>query len=314
MDRVHFALRRKHYAFRTEKAYLYWIRQYILFHKKQHPRHLDHHHIEAFLNYLAVARKVSASTQSQALNAIVFLYKQVLFMEVGEMDHLRRIKRFKNLPTVLSKEEIKTLLSHIPGQNGLITSLLYGAGLRVTECVTLRVQDIDFSYNTLTVRNTKGGKARVAILPHSILAPLKKHLDWRKRLHDNDIKRGWGYTKLPYALHRKYANAERQFEWQFLFPSSAVRLDRTFNVVRRWHTSIASPQKAVKKAAQFLNSTKRVSCHVLRHSFATHLLTAGNDIRTIQELLGHKDVKTTMIYTHVLNKGGQGVKSPLDNL
>jgi integron integrase len=214
----------------------------------------------------------------------------------------------------MSKDEVRQVFTQMKGQNKLIAHLLYGSGLRVNECVTLRVQDIDFSYQSITVRNTKGGKARVTVLPQSLIEPLQQHLAWRKQLHEQDLNAGWGYTKLPGALHRKYPNAERQFAWQYLFPSSTVREDVTFKVVRRWHTAASSPQKALKKAAQQLNIYKKVSCHTLRHSFATHLLESGYDIRTLQELLGHKDVKTTMIYTHVLQKGAGSVKSPIDNL
>lgn len=305
---------RRHYSPRTEESYRHWVRQYIFFHDKQHPNTLDKTHIEAFLNHLALNKTVSASTQMQALNALVFLYKHVLKLDIGEMEDLRRVKRFKNLPTILSQAEVKSILDLMQGQTAILASLLYGAGLRVNESVTLRVQDVDLSRRIITVRNSKGHKARNVPLPERLYEPLQRHFIWRKKLHVNDCLRGWGYVILPNALHRKYPNANTQFEWQFLFPSNLVRKDETTNQVRRWHCASSTIQKALRKSVQQNKLYKRVTCHTLRHSFATHLLEAGTDIRTIQELMGHNNVKTTMIYTHVVNKTVLTTKSPLDGL
>ena len=250
----------------------------------------------------------------QALNALVFLYKHVLKIDVGEMEDLRRVKRFKNLPTILSKDEVKAILGLMKGQTAILASLLYGAGLRVNECVTLRVQDVDLSRRIITVRNSKGHKARNVPLPERLCEQLQQHFIWRKKLHVNDCLRGWGYVVLPNALHRKYPNANTQFEWQFLFASNAVRKDPETNQMRRWHCASSTIQKALRKSVKENQLFKRVTCHTLRHSFATHLLEAGTDIRTIQELMGHTNIKTTMIYTHVVNKDILNTKSPLDNL
>jgi integron integrase len=257
---------------------------------------------------------VAAATQAQALNALVFLYKHVLHLDVGEMDDLRDIKRFKNIPTVLSRDEMKTLLAGLQGQPAIMAGLLYGAGLRVNECITLRVQDLDLAHRLLTVRNTKGQKARVVPLPQRLLSPLQQHLVWRQQLHVDDRMRGWGIVELPGALHRKYPQANTQFEWQYLFPSTSVRKDTTTGQVRRWHCASSTLQKALRRAVRQTQLYKRVTCHTLRHSFATHLLESGTDIRTIQELMGHSSVKTTMIYTHLVNKQALSTRSPLDTL
>lgn len=230
------------------------------------------------------------------------------------MEDLRKVKRFKNLPTILSKDEVKAILDNMQGQTALLASLLYGAGLRVNECVTLRVQDVDLSRHVITVRSSKGYKARNVPLPERLYEPLQRHFLWRKKLHVNDCLRGWGYVILPNALHRKYPNANTQFEWQFLFSSNNVRKDEITNQMRRWHCASSTIQKALRKSVNQANLYKRVTCHTLRHSFATHLLEAGTDIRTIQELMGHNNVKTTMIYTHVVKKTVLNTKSPLDNL
>ena len=264
------AIRRRHYSPRTEQSYRYWVRQYIFFHHKQHPASLDKSHIEAFLNHLAVNKTVSASTQAQALNALVFLYKQVLHQEIGEMEDLRTIKRFKNIPTVLSRDEMKTLLDAMQGQAAIMAGLLYGAGLRINECITLRVQDLDLAHRLLTVRNTKGYKARVVPIPERLLNPLQQHLLWRQQLHVDDHLRGWGVVDLPGALHRKYPKANTQFEWQYVFPSASVRKDTKTNQVRRWHCASSTLQKALRRAVNQIQLYKRVTCHTLRHSFATH--------------------------------------------
>jgi len=268
--------------------------------------------VEAFLNYLAIKRKVSASTQAQALNSVVFLYKQVLDIDIGTLSNLRKAKAYKNLPTVLNQAEVKEILQRMSGMPALMAALMYGTGLRINELITLRVKDIDFVYKQITVRTTKSNQARVTILPQGLEQQLQQHMLKRKALHIKDINRGWGYVKLPNALNRKYPSAEKSFQWQFLFPSNTVRLDKEFNVIRRWYTSDRTLQKALQQAVNDSMITKRVSPHTLRHSFATHLLEAGYDIRTIQELLGHKNVETTMIYTHVLQKGANAVTSPFD--
>ncbi len=268
-----------------------------------------------FLNHLTVNKRVSASSQSQALNALVFLYKQILHMDIGVLDDLKRPKRFEYLPTVLSADEVKAILGCMSGKTGLAASLLYGTGLRINECVTLRVQDIDLANRSICVRNTKGRRSRVTLLPERLVEPMTRHLIWRKRLHVNDLVKGWGFVNLPNALHRKYPNAETAFEWQYLFPSSTVNKDRTrHNVTRRWHMSKSTLSKSLRRAVQQCNMTKRITAHTLRHSFATHLLQAGTDIRTIQQLMGHKDLKTTMIYTHIAADHCKNTKSPLDRL
>ncbi len=309
-------IRRRHYSRNTEKTYVYWVKQYIYFHDKQHPKDLNNSHIEQFLTNLATTKNVAGTTQAQALNSVVFLYRHVLKQDVGDLDYLRNVRRFKNIPTVLSKEEVVQLFQQMKGTSKIMAGLLYGAGLRVNECVTLRVQDIDLSLRTITIRNAKGQKARVILIPQRLLKALERQLLSRKQLHVDDIHRGWGHVDLPNALNRKYKNASTSFEWQYLFPSNTARKDEKAGVTKRWHcsTSTSTLQKAVRSAVRIIELNKRVTCHTLRHSFATHLLEAGTDIRTIQELMGHKDVRTTMIYTHVLRKDMRSVTSPLDQL
>lgn len=314
MDKMRNEIRRKHYSKNTEKAYVYWVRQYIFFHQKQHPKDLNKEHIEQFLTHLATHKRTSGTTQAQALNALVFLYRQVLKLDVGDLNYLRNVRRFKNIPTVLGKDEVVRLFRKMEGSTKLMACLLYGAGLRVNECVTLRVQDIDFSHKTITVRNAKGKQARVILIPKRLLKPLEQHLLQRRRLHIDDLNSGAGHVELPNALARKYKNASIRFEWQYLFPSNTLRKDFSTNVIKRWHCSTSTLQKAIRKAVHSIQLNKRVTCHTLRHSFATHLLEGGTDIRTIQELMGHKDVRTTMIYTHVLKNNMRSVTSPLDLL
>ena len=242
------------------------------------------------------------------------MYKQVLKIDLGELEFTKNIRQFKNIPTVLSRSEIQALFSHMQGKTKLAAALLYGSGLRVNECSTLRVQDIDLNLKTITVRNTKGQQARVVMIPDRLVRLLEKHMVWRRQLHLNDLHSGGGHVHLPDALDRKYKNASSSFQWQYLFPSNTDHYSKTDKVRYRWFSSPTTLQKAVKRAAEQTNITKRVTCHTLRHSFATHLLEAGTDIRTIQELMGHKDLNTTMIYTHVLRQGTKGVKSPLDSL
>lgn len=307
-------IQRRKYSPKTEKTYLYWVRQFIYYHNKQHPKDMGTQEVEGFLTHLSTNKQVSGSTQSQALNAIVFLYKQVLRIDLGDLSYLRNVRRFKNIPTVMSRGEVRELLNLLNGRTYLMASLLYGAGLRVNECVTLRVQDVDLSLKTLTVRNTKGYQARVVIIPQTLSEPLAKHLLWRKTLHINDLNSGAGYVSLPDALNRKYKNAATSFQWQYLFASTKLHRADKEQPFYRWHSSSSTLQKAIRKAAKILCLNKRITCHTLRHSFATHLLESGTDIRSIQELMGHKDLNTTMIYTHVLRQGVKSVKSPLDAL
>lgn len=314
LTRMRHEIQRRKYSPKTEVTYCYWAKQYILFHNKQHPENLDKDHINQFLTYLVVSRKVSGSTQAQALNGIVFLYKQVLKIDLGDLDYIRGFKRFKNIPTVLGQSEVGALLSKMSGKPKLMAALLYGSGLRVNECCTLRVQDVDLTLKTITARNTKGMQARVIMIPDRLIQPLEKHLIWRRQLHINDINSGAGHVHLPNALGRKYKNAATSFEWQYLFPSNSLSKSKEGDYFMRWYTSPRTIQKAVKKATAEILINKRVTCHTLRHSFATHLLQGGTDIRTIQELMGHKDLKTTMIYTHVLRQGVRSVTSPLDML
>lgn len=314
LDQVRNVIRCKHYSIRTEHSYLDWIKRYILFHKKQHPQDLDEKHISAFLTHLAVAKKVASSTQNQALCALVFLYRDVLKKELGEFEDLVRAKKPEKLPVVFTQEEVKQVLLQMNGVNWLMGQLLYGAGLRVMECVRLRVKDIDFGYNQIVVRDGKGKKDRVTMLPNIIVDELQRHLLKVKKIHENDLKAGFGAVYLPYALERKYKNANRDWAWQYVFPAVKRSTDPRSGIVRRHHLSESVPQRAVRQALRSSGIHKAGSCHSLRHSFATHLLESGYDIRTVQELLGHRDVSTTMIYTHVLNRGGKGVQSPGDCL
>ena len=313
LDRVREALRVRHRSLKTEKAYVHWIRQYILFHSRRHPAEMAEEEVTAFLSHLAVHRKVSASTQNQALSALLFLYRHVLGRELGDLDALRA-RRARKLPVVLAQGEVTRVLSAMTGTSRLVATLLYGAGLRLTECLQLRVKDVDFSYHQLIVRDGKGGKDRVTMLPSRIEDPLQRHLETVQRLHAEDLRAGHGRVALPRALARKSPHAATEWVWQFVFPSASLAVDRDDGVIRRFHLSPRTVQKAVKEAVRKSGLTKRATCHTFRHSFATHLLQNGYDIRTVQELLGHRKVSTTMIYTHVLNRGGRGVQSPVDAL
>lgn len=309
------AIRFKNYSYRTEKSYVNWVRRFILFHDKRHPQDMGRNEIEAFLKYLAVEGNVAASTQNQALSALLFLYKEVLRQPLEWVDVVWAKKPVR-LPIVLSREEVTAVLNQLSGVSLLVAQLLYGAGLRLTEGLRLRVQDVDFGQNLLIVRNGKGQKDRSTTLPNSIVAGLSDYLGEVKKIHHQDLQGGYGYAPLPNALAKKYPNAEREWLWQFVFPSHTLSKNPRGDGKRlyRYHLHESTIQRAVKKATQGAKIDKRVSPHVFRHSFATHLLEAGYDIRTIQELLGHKDVKTTMIYTHVANRGVMGVRSPLDAL
>lgn len=312
LDRVRDAIRRKHYSIRTEEAYINWIKRFILFHHKRHPNEMGAAEVEAFLTHLAVKENVAASTQNQALSALWFLYREVLHQDLdGPIDALRACKP-KRLPAVLTKEEVHRVLGQLSGDHLLMAKLLYGSGLRLMECARLRVKDVDFAYHTIVVRDGKGMEDRVTMLPDGVIPPLQEHLQRVKQLHEQDLAKGHGSVYLPYALERKYPNANREWIWQYVFPANRLSVDPRSGIVRRHHVDESGLQKAVREAARLARIEKRVTCHIFRHSFATHFLEAGYDIRTVQELLGHKDVKTTMIYTHVLQRGGLAVRSPLD--
>jgi integron integrase len=313
LDQVRQAIRLRHYSRRTEAAYVAWIRRFIVFHRKRHPRELGEPEVTAFVSSLA-ARGVSASTQNQALNAILFLYSAVLHQQLERMNEIVRAQRPARLPVVLSREEVSALLSQLRGSVWLMASLMYGAGLRLLECVELRVKDLNFDRTELTIRDGKGGKDRVTVIPASLKAPLAQHLNRVKAQHDADLTAGRGGVALPGSLRAKYPNAPFEWAWQWVFPATRFYVDRETSERRRHHLHESVLQRAVKDAARAAGIPRPATPHSLRHSFATHLLEAGYDIRTIQELLGHRDVSTTMIYTHVLNRGGCGVQSPLDQL
>lgn len=314
LDQVRFAIRTKHYSIRTEQAYTAWIRKFILFHNKRHPIEMGEVEIGQFVTDLAVEKNVAASTQNQALSAILFLYREVLQKEIGRVENLVWAKRPKRLPTVLRRDEVRTLFQQLSSVAWLMAQLLYGAGLRQMECLRLRVHDIDLDASEIMVRDGKGGKDRVTMLPEKVKPALADHLDAVKKQHEADLQAGFGSVYLPHALARKYRNASREWGWQYVFPASQISIDPRSGEKRRHHLDASVLSQKLKVAVRQAGITKRVTCHTLRHSFATHLLQANYDIRTVQELLGHEDVKTTMIYTHVLNRGGLAVKSPTDML
>lgn len=314
LDQVRDAIRVRHYSLRTEASYLQWIKRFILFHNKRHPRDMGEQEITAFLSHLAVNKNVAASTQNQALSAILFLYKEVLHKELDWLDKVVRAKRSVRVPEVLSPEQVRQLLKQLTGVHQLVARLLYGTGMRIMEVLRLRVQDVDFHYRQITVRNGKGNKDRVTVLPDSLVQPLQAHLARVQVLHKKDLSEGFGRVYLPYALDEKYPNAGREWPWQYVFPASVRSVDPVSKEIRRHHLFEQNVQRAIKQAVADLGFSLRVRTHTLRHSFATHLLEGGADIRTVQELLGHSDVKTTMIYTHVLQRGGRGVRSPLDRM
>ncbi len=314
LDRVRVAIRLKNYSIRTEQAYASWVRRFILFHGKRHPRDMGSAEIEMFLSHLAVERNVAASTQNQALSALQFLYREVLKVELEYPIDSIRAKRPKRLPTVMTKEEVQKVMGRMTGKNQLMAKLLYGSGLRLMECMRLRVKDLDFGQRQIMVREGKGLKDRATVLPDTLMDPLKRHLRHVKLIHEDDIADGHGAVYLPNALETKYPNAHQEWIWQYVFPAARLSKDPRSGILRRHHADPSALQRAVKKAARSAKIAKRVSCHTFRHSFATHLLENGTDIRTVQELLGHKHVSTTMIYTHVLRRGGRGVRSPLDSV
>lgn len=305
-------IRRRGYAYRTEQSYEQWLCRFILFCDNASPQEQSAAKIKSFLDYLAIQRKVSASTQNQALNALVFFYKQVLGRELLELDNFVRAKRPKKLPVVLSRTEVDLLINQMQGIHKLIASLLYGTGMRLMEVLRLRIQDIDFDYQRIHVHHAKGSKDRYVPLPAILVASLQQQINKVEQLHTQDLAAGYGETVLPDALSRKFPNAGHELKWQFLFPSGRLAVDPYGGVIRRHHLHESAIQKAIKRAAESCHINKRVSCHVLRHCFASHLLEANYDIRTVQELLGHANVSTTMIYTHVLSRPGVGAFSPLD--
>ena len=314
LDQVRQEIRIRHYSCRTEKAYVHWIRRFIFFHNKRHPLEMGEHEIGQFLSGLATDRRVSASTQNQALNALLFLYKEVLHKQIGIVDGVLRAKRPHRLPVVLTREEIKLILGNLEGLHWIMAMLLYGAGLRLMECHRLRVKDVDFTSNQILVRAGKGNKDRQTMLPAAVKQALSTHLERLKRLHQYYLQHGLGQVSLPNALERKYPNASKEWSWQWVFPASSVFTDRQSGQQLRHHVHESVLQKAVKEAVIKSGVIKPATPHAFRHSFATHLLEDGYDIRTVQELLGHRDVSTTMIYTHVLNRGGKGVFSRADRL
>ena len=314
MDEVRRRIRLKHYSLRTEQAYVGWIRRFIFASGKRHPRDLGAAEVEAFLSALATDRNVAAGTQNQALSAILFLYREVLRVDLPWLKSVVRAKRPRRLPVVLSKDETTRLLAAMDGRAWLLASLLYGTGMRLMECLRLRVKDLDFARNEIVVRDGKGGKDRRTVLPRMLVEPLQREVERVRTLHARDLADGFGETRLPHALARKYPRAAREFGWQFAFPSVQRSHDPQDGKLRRHHFDDAVLSRAIKRARQAAGIAKPISAHTLRYSFATHLLEAGYDLRTIQELLGHSDVSTTQIYTHVLNRGGRGVASPLDRL
>ncbi len=314
LDRVRFAIRARHYSRRTEQAYIMWIRRFLEFHDLRFPETMAEPEVNVFLSDLAINQTVSASTQNQALSAILFLYQYVIRQPLGNLGEIIRARKPVRMPVVLTREEVKAVLGQLTDQHLLIASLLYGAGLRLTECLQLRVQDIDLARSEITVRNAKGAKDRVTMLPVRLHEPVRQHLARVMAIHEQDLKAGFGRVLMPEALARKYPRAASEWRWQWVFPQQRRWRDRRTGREGRHHLDESIIQRAFKSAVERTGITKRASCHCLRHSFATHLLESGSDIRTVQELLGHKDVKTTMIYTHVLNRGPSGVISPIDRM
>jgi integron integrase len=313
LDQVRLACQRRHYSPRTAEAYVYWSRDFILFHGKRHPRELGARDLEAYLNHLAAIRHVAASTQSQALNALVFLYREVLTLDFGWMEKLERVKRSRPLPVVLTVDEVRRVLDAMQGLPKLMAALISGTGLRVMECMSLRVLDVDFGMKRIVVRSGKGAKDRITLLPQNLVDPLQHHLLSRARAHQQARMQGRGFAPLPHALARKYPNAAQSFKWQYIFPSAVEQRDPATQRPVRWHMSPSTLQRAFRDAVTAIRIRKHATVHTLRHCFATHLLQAGCDIRTIQTLMGHNSLETTMIYTHVLGTTTE-VRSPLDVL
>lgn len=312
LDQVRARIRVKHYSLRTEQTYVGWIRRFILFHGKRHPRDMGAPEVEAFLSHLAVDRTVSASTQNQALAALLFLYREVLGIDLPWLDGVTRAKRREHVPVVMTRAEIDRLFAHLDGLHLLMARLLYGTGMRLMECIRLRIKDVDFGRSSITVRGGKGAKDRLTMLPNALCADLRSHIEKARKLWESDRTAGRPGVELPLALARKYPDAPLSWAWFWVFPARRPSRDPRSGIVRRHHTHEQALQRAIKHAVIAAGIHKSASTHTLRHSFATHLLEQGNDIRTVQELLGHRDVSTTMVYAHVLNRGGRGVVSPLD--
>ena len=312
LDVMRDRLRTLRYSYRTEQQYLHWVRRYVLFHQKRHPRDLAGAEIEAFLTHLAVDRKVSASTQNQALAAMLFLYQKVLDVDLPWLENVVRAKRSRHIPVVLTHTEVRTVLAQLDDDYWLIATLLYGAGLRLQEALQLRVKDVDFGQSQIVVRDGKGAKDRVTVLPEAVVEPLQRHLAAVKQQHERAMRKGFGGVELPFAVERKYPHAHLEWGWQYVFPARSPSRDPRTGAWRRHHMFPDTVQRHVKQAVRAARIDKPASCHTFRHSFATHLLERGYDIRTVQELLGHKDVKTTQIYTHVMRKGANAVQSPMD--
>jgi integron integrase len=313
LEKLRSLIRLKHYSLRTERSYIAWVRRFLRFHRALPPGRLAEPEIASFLTHLAVYGRVSSATQNQALNAVVFFCRHVLGKELSGSLNPVRAKRPRRLPAVLSRDEVRSLLARLSGRHRLMAQLLYGSGLRLMECLRLRVKDVDFRLRRITVRDGKGSKDRVTMLPETLAEPLQIHLELVRRMHDSDLARGAGAVFLPCALERKYPRAAREWKWQYVFPADRLSTDPRTGAVRRHHAGESGLQKEVRRAVRAAGILKPAGCHTLRHSFATHLLEGGYDIRTVQELLGHKDLRTTMIYTHVLNRGGLAVRSPLDH-
>lgn len=314
LDEIRTVMRSRRYSRRTEEAYLGWIKRYILFHHKRHPREMGADEVTAFLSHLAVHGNVAAATQNQALAALLFLYKEILGFELPWLTSIERAKKPRRLPVVLSRDEVNRLMSRLQGTHALMARLMYGSGMRLMECVRLRIKDVDFDHHEIMIRDGKGGKDRITLLPELLIAPLHDHLQRVRTLFSDDRRKNLPGVYMPDALSKKYPNAGKEWPWQWVFPARDLSVDPRSDIRRRHHTHEQALQRAIKKAANAANIAKPVTSHCLRHSFATHLLKSGYDIRTVQELLGHADVSTTMIYTHVLNRGGRGVFSPLDQL
>ncbi len=314
LGQVRAALRVRHYSKRTEQAYVQWVRRFVVFGRMRHPAELGEPEISAFLTHLAVVERVSASTQNQAMGALLFLYREVLRRRVGWLERVVRAKRPARVPVVLTREEVKAVLERMEGVPRLVAWLLYGSGLRLLEALTLRVKDLDLARGEIRVRDAKGGRDRVTMLPRSAIGELSRHLEAVRALHHRGLRAGGGSVALPGALDRKLPKAPWDWVWQWVFPATRQYAVRETGVRRRHHLDPSVVQRAFHQALRAAALSKRATCHTLRHSFATHLLESGSDIRTVQELLGHRDVRTTMIYTHVLNRGALGVRSPLDGL
>lgn len=312
LDQMRERIRVKHYSIRTEETYLHWVKRYILFHHKRHPAEMGAPEVEAFLTHLATTANVSASTQNLALSSILFLYKEVLAVDLPWLEGVTRAKKPQRLPVVMTRDEVRQVLAHMQGTHHLMASLMYGTGMRLMECVRLRVKDVDFARREILVREGKGNKDRVTMLPDSLASALQAHLEKVQRVHAQDCAEGCGDVYLPHALARKYPHAATDWGWQYVFPAATRSRDPRSDAVRRHHVNEQAYQRAIKSAVRDAGINKPATSHTLRHSFATHLLESGYDIRTVQELLGHEDVATTQIYTHVLNRGGLAVRSPLD--